>query len=643
MSPTSATGPETDFLSSLLDNPNVPTPPALALQIVDKASRPTCDLKEIAALIGQDPALCARVLKTVNSGMYGLARPLASVERAVMVMGARPLRSLVLGLSLTAMQTKVQDELVYRYWQESVGGAVIARELAVHLRKPAPDDYLVAGLLRDLGILVLRDAFGATYTEIWTRTADLSPTHLCDEERQVFGTDHAEISATLLRSWHLPDEIVIPVAHHHHPQNLTGARPADVERAYLLSFASDLTRANLDRADALASLLRIARERFGMDQSSLANFLARVMPKIREFAKILNVNLARCPNYAAIVAAGCEQLTMLTVENTRTPAAPQRDFHNPSAFDQTITNKARRNNPGESSHSGQAHRVTEADFDIASLLNLGEGGTQLNGYHIEKRIGRGAMGIVFKAFDPLLNRHAAIKMLTPESAVSREARERFLLEARAAAVIQHENVVTIYSVSQVRGTPYLVMEYLPGRSLQETLDRHGPLPIRDVIAYARQIAAGLNAAHSRRIIHRDIKPANILVREGTNIVKIADFGLARVQDELGLSLDGAWVGTPLFMSPEQFKGGNAVDHRSDLFSLGSLLYTLCAGRTPFEGDNVLAVMKHVCEVQPKPLRLLRPEVPQALENLIVKMHAKCPTARIASAARVIEELMRMSS
>jgi serine/threonine-protein kinase len=259
----------------------------------------------------------------------------------------------------------------------------------------------------------------------------------------------------------------------------------------------------------------------------------------------------------------------------------------------------------------------------------------VKGYEVENVIGRGAMGVVYRAFDPRLSRYAAIKMLTPERVVSSEARERFMREARAAASIRHENVITIYAVDEVNGLPCLIMEFLEGASLQDHLDDAGALPIADVLHCARQIAAGLAAAHRRGVVHRDIKPANILVEKATTRVAITDFGLARVLDDTRLSLAGALIGTPQFMAPEQFEGAS-VDHRADLFGFGSVLYSLCAGRTPFSGDSLSALMRQVCDSRPTPLRAVRPEAPRWLEEMINRLHAKQPASRIQSADEVLQ-------
>ena len=193
-------------ISTLLDNPNLPSPPALALQIVEKASQPGCDPSEVVSLLSKDSALCCQVLKTVNSGMFGLKKSVGSLKQAVLMLGVRPLRSLVLSLALPAIRIPDKDEVVMTYWQESVAGAVIARELAVTLRRKDPDDDLVAGLLRDLGILVLREAFPDEYRGLWKSNSKTWTTNQCELESEAFGVNHAEISAAILESWHLPPE-----------------------------------------------------------------------------------------------------------------------------------------------------------------------------------------------------------------------------------------------------------------------------------------------------------------------------------------------------------------------------------------------------------------------------------------------------
>jgi hypothetical protein len=248
-------------------------------------------------------------------------------------------------------------------------------------------------------------------------------------------------------------------------------------------------------------------------------------------------------------------------------------------------------------------------------------------------LGKGGFGIVVRAFDESLHRVVAIKVLSPQLATASPARKRFLREARASARVRHANVVQIYAVEE-QPLPYLVMEYIPGQTLQERLDQTGPLDVPDVLKIGAQIARGLAAAHEQGLVHRDIKPANILLESGIDQnVKISDFGLARAADDASLSQSGVIAGTPLFMAPEQAKG-EPPDPRADLFSLGSVMYTMASGRPPFRANTPLAVLKRVAEDTPRPIRQIIPEVPQWLCGVISKLHAKNPADRFESAAEV---------
>lgn len=262
-------------------------------------------------------------------------------------------------------------------------------------------------------------------------------------------------------------------------------------------------------------------------------------------------------------------------------------------------------------------------------------------YEIREFIGRGGCGMVFKALDERLNRTVAIKVMLPELAATSPARKRFLREARATAAIRHENVIGIHTVEE-QPLPFLVMEYIAGETLQQRLDRTGPLDVREVLRIGKQIASGLAAAHDMKLIHRDIKPGNILLEDGTAQLKVTDFGLARSADDASVSHSGVIAGTPLYMSPEQTQGGS-IDHRSDLFSLGSVLYAICTGRPPFRASSALAVMKRVAEEQPRPIQDIIPELPNWLVAIIAKLHAKDPDGRFASAQEVASLLERCLS
>ena len=255
---------------------------------------------------------------------------------------------------------------------------------------------------------------------------------------------------------------------------------------------------------------------------------------------------------------------------------------------------------------------------------------RLAGYEIVGVVGIGGMSVVLKGFDRSLNRYVAIKVLGTHLAGSGAARKRFAREAQAAAAIVHENVLAIHTIEEFNDIPYLVMPYVRGESLEKRSQRVGPLQVIEVLRIGQQIAAGLSAAHDQGLVHRDIKPANILLDEGSERLKISDFGLARAAADASLTHSGSITGTPLYMSPEQSRG-EPVDHRSDIFSFGCLLYTLCTGHPPFRAETPYGIIRRICDDEARPIRESNPEVPSWLEGIIQRMMAKQVADRFATA------------
>lgn len=255
---------------------------------------------------------------------------------------------------------------------------------------------------------------------------------------------------------------------------------------------------------------------------------------------------------------------------------------------------------------------------------------RIGSYEVTGVIGRGGMSIVLKAFDRPLGRNVAIKVLAPQLAVSAAARQRFAREARAAAAVVHEHVIPIHAVAEHGGLPYLVMPYYPAKPLQRRIDESGPLAVAEVLRIARQVSAGLAAAHAQGLVHRDVKPASILLENGVERAVVTDFGLARAIDDASVTSSGTIAGTPQYMAPEQARG-EAVDHRADLFSLGSVIYAMCAGRPPFRAETTLGVLRRVCEEEPRPIREVNADVPDWLADAVTKLHAKDPAERFATA------------
>ena len=259
------------------------------------------------------------------------------------------------------------------------------------------------------------------------------------------------------------------------------------------------------------------------------------------------------------------------------------------------------------------------------------------GYEIVGIIGHGGMGIVLKGFEASLNRYVAIKVLAPRLATSGAARKRFSREAQAAAAVRHDNVIAVHRVDEWHGLPFLVMPYVAGVSLQKRIDEEGPLSTEATLRVAAQVAAGLAAAHAQGLVHRDIKPANILLDQGVERVTITDFGLARAVDDASITRTGVVAGTPQFMSPEQAQA-KALDHRSDLFSLGSLMYAMATGRPPFRGDENAEILKKIVDEPARNIRDVEPSVPDWLVEIIGWLHAKEQVARPQTADEVAELL-----
>ncbi len=269
---------------------------------------------------------------------------------------------------------------------------------------------------------------------------------------------------------------------------------------------------------------------------------------------------------------------------------------------------------------------------------------RLGKYRILKELGRGGMGAVYLAFDERLQRKVALKVMLPKATAKATAKDRFLREARAAACISSDYVVSIHEADEIDGTPYIALQYLQGYPLDEYLKKKGLPSLPQVVRIGQETALGLAAAHKLGLVHRDIKPGNIWLEAPNGRVKILDFGLAKPVEEADgkeLTASGALVGTPAYMAPEQGLG-LALDGRADLFSLGCLLYRLSTGRLPFDRPGLMATVMAVINEEPPPVRELNPQVPEALAELIQRLMAKNPAARPADAAAVADQLAAMS-
>ena len=264
---------------------------------------------------------------------------------------------------------------------------------------------------------------------------------------------------------------------------------------------------------------------------------------------------------------------------------------------------------------------------------------KLGRYIIVEELGQGAMGVVYKAVDPLIDRTVAIKTINLD--LSRDELEnfekRFQREVQSAGKLNHPNIVTVYDVGRTEGVAYMAMEYLQGKELREILDSGVVLPVEKVVHIVAQVCDGLTFAHEHGIVHRDIKPANIMVMKN-GMVKITDFGIAQVSSA-SRTMAGMVMGSPKYMSPEQVVG-QAVDGRSDIFSLGVVLYEMLTGKTPFVGENISAIMYQILNEEPVPPKAFNQNIPDSINYIILKTLAKHPDARYQSTKELARDLRK---
>jgi len=262
----------------------------------------------------------------------------------------------------------------------------------------------------------------------------------------------------------------------------------------------------------------------------------------------------------------------------------------------------------------------------------------LDRYEIKELLGQGAMAEVFRAYDRHIHREVAIKLLRKDRSVDTYFRQRLVREARAVAQLPHPNIVTVFDAGESENRPYIVMELLEGRFLDEWLKINRTCAWQDVLIIATQLASALNQAHDKGIIHRDIKPANIIWQEDKQTAKLADFGIAHIETaNTAFTQAGQLIGTPQYMAPEQIQGKQA-DARSDLFSLGVVLYHLLTGNRPFNGESLASLAYQITHAQPPPIDTTAVKAPKYLVRIINKLLTKSPKQRYQSAADLLADI-----
>lgn len=335
------------------------------------------------------------------------------------------------------------------------------------------------------------------------------------------------------------------------------------------------------------------------------------------------------------------QLEMVVAGTESWDAAIGRVRQGEEPFNNTVFSEAmKRIKADELSNGGEVFGKNSANpFEYLSPSDKPDSIGRLGPYEVTQVIGQGGMGIVLKAYDPSLHRVVAVKILAPYLAHNSNARKRFVREAQAIAAVSHDHVITIHAIDESAERPMIVMQFVAGQSLQQKIDAEGSLDLKEILRIGMQTASGLSAAHAQGLVHRDVKPSNILLENGIQRVKLTDFGLARAVDDASLTQSGAIAGTPQYMAPEQ-ANGDAVDYRADLFSLGSVMYSMCVGHSPFRASTTMGVLKRVCHDPPRPIQELTPDIPSWLSSIIMRLLAKQPDDRYQSAREVAELLER---
>ena len=285
--------------------------------------------------------------------------------------------------------------------------------------------------------------------------------------------------------------------------------------------------------------------------------------------------------------------------------------------------------------SGGSHRSSSAGDSLMAAV-LPEGTEIGSRYRVVQLLGRGGMGAVYRVWDEELNRDVALKLIRPEIAADADVIERFKREIQLSSRVTHKNVLRVYDLGEADGTRFLTMQFVEGRDLSSLIKELGPLPVPRLISLFRQICKGLQAAHEQGVVHRDLKPQNIMV-EGTDNLLITDFGLAKNLGASAMTEMGALMGTPAYMSPEQVRG-QAVDKRSDIYSLGVILYEMASGKTPFAGGSVFEVMMRRLSTPPRPLGDLNPAIPAYLRKIVERCLAVEASARYQSVEEILADL-----
>ena len=560
----------------------LPVLPKVVTQFLDLANQPGCDLKKLSKLLEQDPNLTCELLRHVNSAAIGLRHKATSAHQALVNLGLRRSKMLLLTAAIQSSIKKFNTHLfdLHQFWADNLERALFAREIAGELGADVDLAYTGA-MLQDFLLPVLGHMHLQTYVAFWGERKGI-PSDLTEYELQKFNVHHAQVAAACLLQWNVPDELVCSVLCHH------------------LSFTQlqelGMTGTHLHAVAASALIPgRVAQ-------------LQNIAVALTEWAAH-DVSFDLCDIAERVDAC------FLHEEQTSSDREP-------------LLNRI------ESCLASQLQLVV----DNEQLLHR-----QLGNFILESLIGEGAMGTVYRARHTMLDRPAAVKVLSNQELSSLEI-ARFEREVQHSSRLTHPNTISIYDFGRTHdGMFFYAMEYVEGLSLKQLVQLHGPLPEGRVIHILRQICGSLQEAHELGLVHRDIKPENIVISvkgmQG-DFITVLDFGLVLdLSDET--NQECTLSGTPLYMAPESIHQPGHSTPACDIYAIGAVGYYLTCGQPLYTGNDALDIcLKQVSELPPTPSQRLKEPIASDLEQLIMSCLQKSPEKRPASAEALSESLAK---
>lgn len=557
---------------------------------------PSVQMTDLSKIILSDQVMTAKILRMANSSYFGMQQKIDSISHALMLLGLQNIKNILCREGMRELfnaESALHKEAVAALWKHSSIVSVCAQHLCNLFDGLNRGTIFTLGIIHDIGKLIILELPQAKRltTDFWERyPADVT----VGEEDQLLGINHAVIGGLALEHWNFSEMMIDIVNAHHLPSyaeaDQTGLNDEKLKYVIVLFLADQLARLFTDRNE----------------------LVIRPYPLCKSYsARIDNnklINRITDANFLAQIRAA--EIFAMDEKGSKADAEQERHERAPKVFPASTT----------ATHSASFTRT-------------------IGRYEVVRELGRGTMGIVYLAKDPLISREVAIKILRYQEVDEKkiaEAKSRFFTEARVIGKLSHPNIVTIYDVGDFRGGTYIAMEFLDGTDLVPFCGRQKRLPLSDITRIISSAAIALDYAHKNGVIHRDIKPGNIRVLEdGT--VKVIDFGIARIV-ETSSTQGGLIWGSPNYMSPEQVDG-QSLDGRSDLFSLGVVFYELLTGSKPFQAEELTSLLSQIKTGDPIPISTLAPDIPREFVAIVEKCLAREKEQRYAHGRELADALM----